>query len=338
LGYESESISFLPELLRTEFNWLFSSCSLKAGRMYYSAPVGFVAEGLFDGARFSANTGLGRFSVGAWYTGFLYKKRANIAMTERELESYHSELDFDNFADTYFAPRRLLAALDWEHPSLGGGFLRGHLSLLGQFDLSGKDEKVNTQYLTAKVSLPVNAFLFDLAGCFSLVDRSGDSDIAVAAEVGASWTLPTVFPSRLSVFGYYSSGVLKSGAISVFEPVTISSMGSILKANISGITMISFEYLARLHRTFSLSLSSSYFIRNDLGTFKSYPIIAATDGGSANGGYLLGNEIFGRLFWSPVSDISINLGGGLFMPSLGNAAPGANMLWRLDLGLVISIL
>ncbi|MDR2543017.1 MAG: hypothetical protein LBC80_06170, partial [Treponema sp.] len=38
LGYESESISFLPELLRTEFNWLFSSCSLKAGRMYYSAP------------------------------------------------------------------------------------------------------------------------------------------------------------------------------------------------------------------------------------------------------------------------------------------------------------
>ena len=127
LDYTDENWSFVPELLRTEFTWLFDNADFRAGRMFYSDPLGFIAEGLFDGARFSFDTMLGTFSAGAWYTGFLYKKRANISMTAGELSNYHAELDYGDFSNTYFAPSRFFAALEWEHPGLGGGFLRGRI-------------------------------------------------------------------------------------------------------------------------------------------------------------------------------------------------------------------
>ena len=324
--YQGEAWALFPELLRTELTLRFGSGELKAGRMQYSDPLGFIAEGLFDGARYSHDTGIGSFSVGAWYTGLLYKNRINITMTGAELESSYVALDYGDFVNTYFAPRRLLSALGWEHPGLGD-LVRADAALLGQFDLSGKEE-LHSQYLALKFTLPYRDFVFDLGGSFELTELKEELGIAMAGELGAAWAPPLSFDSQLAFLGRFSSGVVEDGSVVAFLPVTTSSQGEILKAKLSGLSMLSLEYTARIFRSFSAGLSSSYFIRSDLGTY--------TAGYGADG-YFLGNEFYGRLIWSPLSDIMMKAGGGVFLPSLGNAAPDADPLWRVELNVIISL-
>jgi hypothetical protein len=97
--------------------------------------------------------------------------------------------------------------------------------------------------------------------------------------------------------------------------------------------VISLDYIIRPHRKFSAGISSSYFIRNDLKTYNLYPLTEEN-----SGGYILGNEFFARLLWSPVSDIQVNLGGGIFLPSMGNAAPDAVNGWRVELNLILLVI
>jgi hypothetical protein len=335
--YENEDWAFVPELLRTEFHWLFNWGDFTIGRMQYSDPLGIVAAGLFDGARFTFDTMAGSFSAGALYTGFLYKKRANIAMTDDERESLGAGLDYNDFMDTYFAPRRALFALDWAHPSLAGGFLRTNFALLGQFDLTGGD--MHTQYVMGRLTFPFGAFSFDLGGSLGLglLQDSADLELCFAAEAAATWTLPTPFVSRLSLMGRYTSGVSEGGEFNAFRPVTISAQSPVLQPRTPGTSMVFLDYSARFNRNFAMSFLSYYFIRNDLYTYTGYPIIV-TGNGAENKGHLLGNEFFLRLFWIPASDVHFNLGGGIFLPSMGNVAPGQANVWRIELGLVISLL
>ncbi|MCL2472611.1 MAG: hypothetical protein FWF26_02935, partial [Treponema sp.] len=198
--------SFIPELLRTDFYWRFDNGEFRAGRMNYTDPLGFVADGLFDGARISLDTTAGTFSAGAWYTGLLYKKRANITISDRDLQSLNEDLDYSDFSNTYFAPRRLVAALDWEHPGLGE-LVRTNISLIGQYDLS-KGDKIHSQYAMAKISVPVSDFVFTLGGSFELVETTDkDTGVGLAGELGAVWALPTKLDDQLSLLGRFSSGV-----------------------------------------------------------------------------------------------------------------------------------
>ena len=334
-GYGNQKWSVLPELLRTEL-WLLdfanlSGTDLRIGRLYYSDPLGIIVDGLFDGLRFTYDTPVGSFSAGAWYTGLLYKSRARIAMTPEERDSYREDVDYGNFFDTYFAPRRLVTALDYEHPGLGDLFRTRH-SLLAQFDLQGT--RLHSQYLTAKVELPLGAFLFNFGGSFELKEVSGEVETAFAAEAGGSWTLPAAvaLASRISLLGRYSSGVM-GGKTGAFLPLTTKSQSSILQPKVPGTSMIHLDYVARLQRTVSLSLSSSYFISNDLETYSGYPV----SGEEGEDGRLLGNEFFGRLYWSPYSDMQLTFGAGAFLPSLGNVAPKIDNVWRIEASLVFSL-
>ena len=314
----------VPELLRTEFSWRFNSGELKLGRIQYSDPVGLVADGLFDGAQFSFDTEAGVFSVGAWYTGLLYKKRTEITMTREEGESYLTDLKYSDFSDTYFAAKRFIAALGWEHPGLKE-VLRAKITVLTQFDLSGTD--LHSQYAIGKFSLPMGNFIFDLGGSLELIEDSSDVSVGLAGELGVTWMLPTAIEDRIMLLGRFSSGTFEGSNMRAFLPITTSYQGSVLKGKLSGLSMISLDYLARLHQTFSAGISSSYFIRSDKGTFTLL----------GNDGWFLGNEFFGRVLWSPVSDLQINLGGGVFLPRLGNAAPDSDVLWRVELSVVLSL-
>jgi hypothetical protein len=324
-AYEDEW-SFIPELLRTEFTWRSRALALTAGRMEHSDPLGLVAQGLFDGLAVSYDSSVGSFRAGAWYTGLLYKKRINIEMTAADYILTNGPLDTDDFADTYFAPKRLLASLGWEHLSLGR--LAVSTALLGQFDFSDEDP-LNSQYLAAKVTLPAGAFNFDLGGCLQLIQQEDEFGTAFEAEMGIGFIPETSLRNKISFLARYASGKADS-SINAFLPVTTISQGDILEAKLSGISMIALDYIARLHNTFSAGLSSSYFIRSDLETYGFYPL-----SGENSGGYLLGNEFFARLLWSPVSDIQVNLGGGIFLPSMGNAAPDAAKSWRVELKLIL---
>ena len=326
--YSNDTFGFIPELLRTEFIWQFDNSDLVFGRMFYSDPLSLIASGLFDGAKLSFITSRGIFSMGAFYTGFLYKNRVNVFSSS--VDSGNTELDYNDFFNTYFAPRHLLLSLDWEHPSLGGSFFGGGISILGQFDLNG--DNYHSQYISGKFSFPLNAFLFDIGGSVNFIQDNSDFGIALAFGFGIYWTLPTALPSRLSFLSLYSSGTFHNGPMSAFQPFTVNPIGFVFDAPFSGISKISLDYIVRVYRTFSISLGSSFFIRNDLGTYDGYPLE-----GSGSTGYFLGNEFITQLYWSPFSDISLNLGGGLFLPFMGDAAPSAPISWKLGINLILSL-
>ena len=325
-----EEFYFVPELLRTEINFRFGGSSLKAGRVYYSDPLGFIAGGLFDGVQFSHNSPAGIFSVGAWYTGLLYKETAYITMTDNDEDIYEAEIDYGDFANTYFAPARLLASLDWEHPSIAGLFSL-KTALTAQIDLTDADVKLHTQYFTVKASLPAKSLLFEIGGSLEAL-QTDDSKftMAFAGDFGVFWTLPSDFHSRLSFTGHIAGGGVDD-FIGAFVPVSTKIYGGVFQPKLSALSILTLNYTARLNQTTGAGLSASCFVRNDLGTFIDYPVSKDSEG------YFLGTEIFARIIWSPVSDLQFNIGGGAFLPSIGDAGPEEKALWRAEITMVLAL-
>ena len=313
LSYMNEPWSFVPELLQSDFNWHSGNIGFTVGRMSYDDPLGYIASGLFDGGRVTFDSDMGSFSIGAWYTGLLYKKRVNIEMTNNEYIANNTELDYGDFVNTYFAPRRVLAAVDWEHNGLWEKVIT-RLSLLSQFDLT--EEKLNSQYLAGKIIIPYKVFSFNLGGCFELIEANDKTGSGFAAEAAAAWRNPVHY---ISLGAKYASG--ESDSLTAFLPLTTNTQGNILETKLSGISMFSLDYTARLHETFSAGLYPAYFIITD----------------SCCDEKMLGGEIYAALFWSPVPDIGIILGGGAFMPSLGNVSPDEKINWRIKLNVVLAL-
>jgi len=325
--YENREWSIVPELLCAELTWrVGEDGTLKAGRMSYNDPLGFIASGFFDGARYSMDFENGSaLGIGAWYTGFLYKKNINITMTGDELALYNAPLDYGNFVKTYFAPRRLVAAVDWGYPGLKD-LIRLNLALVGQFDFSGGDSLYHSQYLMAKAVMPFNTFVFELGACAQLAENAEQNQVSLACEAGVSWFLPTRINDRLLFLARVSSGLIND-TLRAFVPITSEPQGSVINDKISGLSTFKLDYTARLNQNLSISVESTYFVLNDLETYAGYP--------EGRDGYFLGDEIYGQVIWSPLSDIRVTGGAGVFLPSLGNAGKSDGLLWRVDLGVML---
>jgi hypothetical protein len=311
LGYE-EDFYYIHEILRTEFSILFNSAKLEIGRMEYSAPFEYLASSLFDGFQFTYNTAFGAFSAGAWYTGFLYKRNAVILMTDEDFNSYAEPVEYKRLSQTYFASRRAVGALSWEHPAVAQKF-RVEAALMAQIDFNGdEDAYLNSQYVTAKIGVPVKSLLFEAGGALQLAQTENGSRTGAAAEAGVFWTPPSSFPSRLSFSGYFSSGDSESGLKS-FTPVNTRAFGEVLSIMHSGFSAVSLGIAARLHRTFSVNLNSSIILPSLFGDYTNY-----VNGTAEDKDYFLGGEFYSSLVWSPASDLQFNLGSGigLFRPEM----------------------
>jgi len=308
-NFKTNPGSFVPEFLRTDFIYRYDSMDFAAGRMAYDDPLGYVASGLFDGARFSQYTNIGKFSAGAWYTGLLYKERAKIQMTENEYAAYKAAIDWNDFSNSYYAPRRFLTAIDWEHK---GVFEKAivRLSLLGQFDIT--EEKLHSQYLVGKAIIPYGAFSVDLGGSFELIEAKDKTRPAFAVDAALAWKNSMHF---VSLGVKHASG--ENGGVAAFTPLTTNAPGQILRPKISGLTMLSVDYTARLFDTLSVGFYPAYYILNGKGS------------NGRNGG-----EIFGAAYWSPAPDVSVNLGGGA---SFGNVVSDEKAGWRVALNVVLSL-
>jgi hypothetical protein len=319
---------FVPELLRTEFSMSFGAFGIRAGRIGYSDPLTFIAEGLFDGVQLSHGSSLGRISLGAWYTGFLYKKNIDITMNESDQELFASDLDFGNFVDTYFAPRRMLVSLDYEHPSIGG-FLQVNAAVTGQIDVSNNSEKYHSEYVTFKASMPFSNFLFQAGGSVEMIQNNSENKMALAGELGVLYFVPTSFRSLLS-FNARSATGDSDKMLGAFVPVTSKSYGQIFDSKMSGITVLSLDYSARLADPIGANLTFLYFIRNGSTEFFNYS--------SKNpNNKLLGGEIFANLAYSIYSDLYVKLGGGAFIPKMGNYWLDLKPQWRVELSAILSI-
>ncbi|MCL2185134.1 MAG: hypothetical protein FWB86_04665 [Treponema sp.] len=331
LDYE-DTFRIIPELLRTEFTYNSGSWGIKAGRINYADPLSFIAAGLFDGVQYHTNTSIGRFNISAFYTGLLYKETANITMTPEDLNIYNTPLDFSDFSNTYFAPKRLIAAFDWSHPSIARKF-RMNVSVIGQFDLSDSDYQYHSQYLVLKGGLPINKFFIEAGFAVQFSQAISDTDtvnnIAFAGDFNFTWLIPANINSSLSFSARVAGGRIDE-TVGNFVPITTVYFGNILSLKMSGLSILNLNYSARFMEKIAAFLSMSYFIRNDLGTVTGYPISDKKE-------YFLGAEIYAGFIYKPFSDLQFNLGGGAFLPSLGNASPNEKILWRLELKAVISI-
>jgi hypothetical protein len=329
IGFKTDPFTVIPELTRTDISFNFGNINLNVGRMFYSDPLGITANGLFDGARVSLFTRNGNISAAGLYTGLLYRDRAAITMTANELKSSNAEINYDDFANTYFAPKRFLAALEYEHPSIAG-FVGLKTSILSQFDAGG--ENLNSHYLTAALTVPGKTVVLELGGCFELIDYNDKLTPAFAADIGFTFILPTDMERHIKLSARYSSGVSEDETIGAFLPITTVSQGEIAEAKFSGLTMLSLDFTGRLGKLISANMAFTYFIRNDKGTYRYYPVTEENFDG-----FFLGAEVFGRLIWTITSGIRLNLGTGVFIPALGDVAPEADILWRTKLNLVISL-
>jgi len=337
LGYEEE-FTAVPELLNTEVSLRLGNVGIKAGRVFYTDPLAFIAGGLFDGAQLYSNSAMGTFSAGVWYTGLLYKKNANITMTGYDQAKYDSAVDYGDFYATYFAPSRIITTLGWEHPSIGEA-VRLKSAVIAQTDLNDEDYKYHSQYLVLKAGVPFKGLLFELGGSVEFAQMQwiddGDSAVALAGAFGIFYTLPTSFLSRVSFNGTIGGGHKDdSDSIYAFVPITTKTFGTILEAKIAGLTALDLNYTARVNNAIGASLSAAYFIRNDLGTYQGYPVAGAGD----SDGYALGGELFARIIWSPFSDVQLNFGGGAFFPGMGNVWADGEPQWRIELTAILGVL
>jgi hypothetical protein len=327
LYHRGEQPDLFPELFRLEASLRpLPSLTLRAGRVDYRDPSLFTARGRFDGLDLSWESGPLRLSLGVYYTGFLYRSTANVSVTLGDPLDYAAVLDYGNFADTYFAPRRALGSLQLEYP----GFIsdRGTLyaGLLSQYDLSDAEEKLHTQYLLLRYVLAAPGGV-DLAAAGAASLRvPGAGDAAFAASFEAGWMLPGGLTDRLSLGVRWASGAGPSTA--AYFPVVREAQGTVISSGFSGLMVLSAGYEARFLSAFSAEAGARYFLRTDAVTF--------TDPYLEGDSRLLGLEVSLALLWAPLSDLSFSARGGVFLPQTGEALKEAPVYRQLTLGAILS--
>jgi len=295
--------------------------SLEAGRVGYSDALGFAASGLFDGLRVDAALPVGNISAGVFYTGLLYKETALILMTDGDAQKYAEPWDFDNF-DAYFASRRALAALRWGIPLGIANTLTAEI--LAQFDLTGNDQTLNSQYGELKFDFyPMNKFMITVGALFEALENDdGDFSGALGALVGFRTDIPGSLNDRLNIIMKFTSGSMNDN-ITAFVPLNAIAQGAVFQGTLSGLALVSADYSVRIHDAIFAEAILRYFIRT-------------YDEPSANG-MAYGGEAWASLIWQPLDDIRLSLGGGAFFPSLGNVYPDdTDPLWKVNAILSLS--
>jgi hypothetical protein len=329
--YRGEDSDFFPELFRLELSVRpVSGLTLRAGRIDYQDPTLFTAKGRFDGADIAWAAGALRLSAGAYYTGLLYRNTADITATPGDPVDYAAALDYGDFADTYGAPRRALASLGFEYAGLlvKRGTLYG--GYLYQHDFSDAPEKRPGHYLLLRYVLSIpGGFDVAAAGGAAFMGKVTNR-AALAGTLEGGWRLPGARAGRLSLGARWASG--EGSSTTAWFPVVTEAQGTVIEAGFSGLMALAARWEARLLSGISGELGLRYFLRTDLATFDD-PWLE-----EKNKSYLLGLEPSGSLLWMPFSDISLRLGGGVFLPRTGGAfRDGAPVYWRLTLGAVVSL-
>jgi hypothetical protein len=256
-------------------------------------------------------------------------------MTTHDLSNYVQEV---SDMDTYFASRRVLVPLIAEFPDLTP---RTSLALTGlaQFDVNGKNETINSQYLEAFYLMEPYHLLHLNAGAVAALSEVEGTDpqvsfaetqMSFAASAGADWELPTRLQDMLSLQVRWSSGNM-SGTIRAFSLVSGITTGEVFTPRLTGLMHTRASYRVRPIESLSMDAAFSYFVRTDTETFYDSELNMASDS------RLLGGELYCSVRWAPDIALQLTVGGGAFFPGMGRAFNNdAAMRWKAVLGLIVS--
>lgn len=322
----------LVELERTELNFRpRQTVYLTLGRQRFKDSGEMIASGLFDGLSGSFGLGGPRLSLGAFYTGLLYKKTAKILMTPGDEEFYSRPLDYGD-ADTYFASRRVLVSAGFEIADMASR-LSLALDALAQFDVNRyeNDTPLHSQYLEARLDVDAaDTLRFGLTGIGALAEREDeDARANFAGAFSLEWDLPGALPDMLSAELRWGGGAVDD-RVGPFLPVSALSQGTVFTPALTGLMNLRAAYKARPHRTVSCSGEAVVFWRTDLETFRD----AELDGASKD--RFLGTELSGALVWAFQSALRFTAGAGVFFPGAAFAET-AEIRWKISGGLILSL-
>ncbi|MCL2128596.1 MAG: hypothetical protein FWH38_10110 [Treponema sp.] len=315
--------ALLPELSLFALTYRASdNFSLEAGRVNYADALGVTASGLFDGIRFSVSgPNYGSLSAGAYYSGLQYKETAEIIMTGDDMIHYSQPWSTDE-SGSYFASRRLFAALRWD--AALGELNALSAEALFQFDLNDTVDTLHSQYGEILAEFFPRYMMRISAGAFfEVMERSdGDASAAFGALAGFRMDLPGAMNHGINLATQYSSGSWNDN-FSAFTPISSHTQGMVFPGTFSGLWIFSAEYSARLFQALFGECSLRYF--------------AKTYEESGDEGQLYGGELWASLAWQPLNDVRLIFGGGVFIPGTGNYYPAdTDPLWKISAGLSLS--
>jgi hypothetical protein len=318
------------ELYRAEIDHRLADGSrVRLGRIAHSDPLGFVFSGLFDGLTYTHELGKGTLGAGVWYTGTQFKKTANITMTVDDTLKYYGEIDFEDLTNSYFSSQRLLGSLWYEYPELPGG-MRLNAAFLHQSDLNPQilkqEYRLHSQYLIARFTRPLGR-IWTATGGFALELEERDRvRTAAAAELGFS-----VYPSQtrrdqLSFTGRYSTNGADNSNIAAFAPITTSPQGYVLRARLSGISLIEAAYTSRVTDTLTLEGAAAVFFKSSNASVENAYFMMAP------GDWFLGADVYLRGIWAPFSDLMLSASLGTFKPAMFSP-----YIWKFNLAASLAV-
>jgi hypothetical protein len=319
----------LFELERAEVNFRpAQAVYVSLGRQRYRDSGEMIVSGLFDGIYGSFGFDWARFSLGAFYTGFLYKEAEEILMTAEDQDRYLKPLNYGD-AETYFASRRVFLPLGLEFSDLASR-LSLALTILSQFDVNGA-RALNTHYLEIRLDAEAaDALRFGLTAVGGLADYKGaETRTNFAAALSMDWDVPGALTDIVNAELRWGSGAVNE-RIGPFLPVSGIVQGTVFTPTQPGLMNARAAYTARPHRTVSLSVEAVVFWRTDLETFTDKELNGlSTD-------RFLGTEVSGVLAWAFQSALRLNAGGGVFFPR-GPFVEGAGIRWKVNGGIILSL-
>jgi hypothetical protein len=321
----------LAELERAELNLRpAGNLRLRLGRQFYRDNAGMIISGYFDGLNGSYRAGSALFRAGAFYTGLVYKKTAEILMTAEDRTAYGEELDYGK-PGSYFASRRVFFPLGLE---LSGSRLTLDLTVLAQFDLNGSGDTLHSQYLETLFSFDAGDLRLSASGIGSLAEAQGaaqgeDTMLNFAASLGADWDVPGSLTDMARGELRWGSGAVND-TIGPFTPVRSITWGTVFTPTQPGILAARLSYTARPGEALSLSAGAGPFWRTDLETFKDPDL----DGSSAK--RFLGFEVYATALWAPDPALRFSAEGGIFFPG-GAFRTNTETRWKAGAGLIVSL-
>jgi hypothetical protein len=319
----------LFELERTEVNFRPApAVYLSLGRRSYQDSGGMIAAGLFDGVSGSVSFGRASISLGALYTGFLYKEAAEIQMTAEDRDRYIRPLNYGE-PETYFASRRALLPLDLNFSDLASR-LSLAFTLLAQIDVNDAPA-LHTQYLAARFNLDaMDSLRFTLTGIGALAEDGGAKARAhFAGAFGTDWDLPGALTDMVQAELRWGGGAA-GGDIVPFTPVTSIAQGTVFTPSLRGLMNLRAAYSARFSRDTSFTGEAVFFWRTDVETFQDRDL-----NGASKDRYL-GTEARGAVIWNIRSALRLSAGGGAFFPG-GAFIPDAGIRWKINGGIILSL-
>lgn len=298
------------------------------GRIPYSDILGLIADGAFDGATINFIGAQHQLSASALYTGLLAKETAKIFLNSDDEQNYYSE--------GYFAPPHLVMALSYHYATMKGTVFSAEI--IRELD-TREGVSAGTLFVLGKAAFALGTrHNLDAGGVFSLTQENYFLTLAASGLVDVRSRLSTPLPAELefAVNLFWGDIIQPNYAMPV---ISRRQYGVVFDGTPARLLSTKLGYLARLAPPLSFDASLALYSRLDTSYVPYWWVYNSNNYNDGATGFLLGEELYAGVVWTPLSDTSLNLGAAFFFPDTGpNSvyAPHTPMRWDVRCGLLIS--